>query len=102
MSPPTTPETPTTPSTATSLSDDLELIDSSYLNTIEDPVADLLVRSIGDMTDEEIKIMLEELASLNQKPGELQRRLSEEAVVIKTGAKRTSSKKSTIKASQFI
>jgi len=83
-------------------SDDLDLFDASYLNTIEDPVADLLSRSIGDMTDDEIKVLLDELASLNQKPGELQRRLSEEAVVIKTGAKRTSAKKSAIKASQFI
>ena len=79
-----------------------ELFDPSYLNTVEDPVADLITRSIGDMSDDEVKTLLEELAALNQQPGALQRRLSEEAVVIKSGTKRTASKKSTIKASQFI
>jgi len=84
----------------TSLADDL--FDPSYLNDIEDPVADLVIRSVGDMSDEELAVMLTELAALSQKPGELQRRLTEEAVVIKSGTRRTGAKKNVIKASQFI
>lgn len=72
------------------------------LSFIEDPAVDLIDRPIHEMTDEELALMLSEISELNQKPGALTARMQNESVAITSGQKRTSTKKSTLKASAFI
>ena len=72
------------------------------LSFIEDPAVDLIDRPIHEMSDDELAIMLSEISELNQKPGALTTRMQNESVAITTGQKRTSTKKSTLKASAFI
>lgn len=76
--------------------------DPERLSFIEDPAADLIDRPIHEMSDDELAVMLAEIAELNQKPGALTARMQNESVAITSGQKRTSSKKSTLKASAFI
>lgn len=72
------------------------------LSFIEDPAVDLIDRPIHEMSDEELAVMLTEISELNQKPGALTTRMQNESVAITSGQKRTSTKKSTLKASAFI
>lgn len=72
------------------------------LSFIEDPAVDLIDRPIHEMSDDELAIMLSEISELNQKPGALTTRMQNESVAITSGQKRTSTKKSTLKASAFI
>lgn len=79
---------PPTSSVDSPASDDSSLNLNLPVDYLEAPLASLLDKELGSMTPQEIQSMLTQLKILNQKPGELTRRLKDESVAIATGAQR--------------